>query len=696
MLYTGRIDMMNRKKLLYTMVGVAILAMTAVGCAAEDKDIAGENPITDATPVITATGTYTETEKTEKTSASTTVTQETYSGYAAHQAELDEMYLATIAAGDFTPENPYIIVNPYEIAPQSALIVFTTEEAVSVTTSIQGKTPETTITNTVAEKTTYHEIPLIGLYEGENTVEVTLSSGESYLYAITTQDIPMGYMGEDMMEVLTSEPSRLSEGLYMLKNVDRTLLDVNGDVRGYFTIGFAASGCDEVTEDGHIFVSIDEYTNYSAILELDYMGQVYRELFTNNMNTHHDAYLIDDSTLLLGTSYIDLEEYTATPYDPALEEIFNYAGGSIEVRSYGDLDALHLNTVADGGDGYILVSLRNQHAVAKLSYPELEVQWVLSVSDDVYMGAEDKNLTPIGDDFEWFYSQHHVSFVGENSDGTIDITLFDNGVHRGLDLNAEYPDDELYSRMVRYRIDEENMTVEQIWDYGEELGNEYLAFVHSSTQYIPESNTYLGNFDAHDAIETGGSEVPREACYVIELSEDKEVLLEFALGSACYRTEKLTADVFYSAWEGIGVSEKEWAYFGEDVVPYDDSLYLEQEAVVAQILDISATEEYLDIDGWASVEGMMEQPVTGRKLILTHQTTGDSYVYEISTSRWMLKDTRISEENLAVLTGTLAGFMQKRMNISQLEDGIYDMTMVVEMNGKHYAGQLEQTLSIGA
>ncbi len=676
---------MNKTRLALGALALSVLVLGGVAVARmQPQDTTAESE-----PSVTSTPLNIQAVSTENL-----ILQEEYVSYAAHQQVLDEGYLATVSANDFTAETPYIIVNPYEIAPQSALILFETEEAVTVTTSILGKTPETTITNTTTQPTTYHELPLIGLYEGENTVEVTLSNGECYTHTVTTQDIPEGYLSADTIDVLASDPSQLSAGLYVLKNTGRTLIDVNGDVRGYFTISLATSGADEVTDNGHLFVTMDEYTTYSVIMELDYMGQVYREIQTSNLNTHHDAYLIDDSTLLLGTSYIDLDSYEVHYYDPALEEIFNYESGSVEVRSYGDMDALHLNTIDDGGEGYILVSFRNQHAVAKLSYPELEVQWVFSVYDQTYMGTEDVYLTPIGDDFEWFYSQHDVCLVGENGDGTIDITLFDNGVQRGLDLEAEYPDDQLYSRMVRYRVDEVNMTVEQIWDYGQELGNEYLAFVHSSTQYIPESNTYLGTFDSQSTIESGGAEVPRSACYIIELTEDKETVFHLAFDAPCYRTEKLTADVFYSAWEGIGAAQKDFVYLSGDLVSYDNSLVLESEAASYQITVASATQDGLDLAGWVTIGSAMDSAVESRQLVLTSVDTGDSYLYTMGASPWQLQNEAISQADRDVLNRS-AGFSQKRMNISTLAEGDYALTLIVTIDGLNYAVQLEEALRIG-
>lgn len=110
-----------------------------------------------------------------------------------------------------------------------------------------------------------------------------------------------------------------------------------------------------------------------------------------------------------------------------------------------------------------MISARNQHAVAKLSLPDYEVEWILSVNPEASPWNADKYLTPVGDDFEWFYSQHHVSvksgYTAEDiEDGIYEIMLFDNGVHRGLDVNVSYPESEMYSRMVCYRINENDMT----------------------------------------------------------------------------------------------------------------------------------------------------------------------------------------------------------------------------------------------
>ena len=73
-------------------------------------------------------------------------------------------------------------------------------------------------------------------------------------------------------------------------------------------------------------------------------------------------------------------------------------------------------------------------------------------------------LTPIGEDFEWSHAQHSPKMIDRKQ-----MLLFDNGNFRSYsDLTKAKFAYENYSRGVIYQIDEEMMTVEQIWQYGKE------------------------------------------------------------------------------------------------------------------------------------------------------------------------------------------------------------------------------------
>ena len=629
------------------------------------------------------------------------VEQKIYNGFQEKQAALVSKYKSDFQHGNYTIENPYIIVNPYETAPLTAIIMFNTDTAVKVTTTVVGKTDRTSIVNTVSGYNTYHELPIIGLYNGENTVKISAENqltGEvnTFNVKITTEDMPDSIKNKQM-SLETSKPEKLSDGLYILKNDIRLMVDINGDVRGYFpNFSIGESGIDEITSNGHIFVSSLPYTDVPTIYEFDAMGYVYREIQIP-ITTHHDALLVDEETLLTLDYQLNLNTGEITSGIP-WETFLNKELGSAEIRDNGDMvDWLHPNTVSWCGDDSIIVSSRNQHAVIKLSYPDYEVEWILSVNPNASPWNVDKYLTPIGDDFEWFYSQHNprLKIAADDGDGIYEITLFDNGVYRGLDPNASYPESEMYSRMVCYRIDENNMTVEQVWDFGEELGRDALSPVHGSTQYIAESDSYLGSFDAYfafhdDAGITPTSDYPGR---ILEVTTDGEIIYDLQTSNAiCYRVEKVTTDLLYSAWEGLGAVQGKYMYVGNDIVKYQGTA-IEDEPVLYKINSVSATQNYLNITGWAATEAVLSGGYTAAKLLLTNESTGNAYVYQMTIDASQRYNSD-AESDITDQLGPNTGFTGNRLNISTLEAGNYQISILVCQNGNEYRVDTEKVLKI--
>ena len=69
------------------------------------------------------------------------------------------------------------------------------------------------------------------------------------------------------------------------------------------------------------------------------------------------------------------------------------------------------------------------------------------------------------------------------------VTAFDNGDARHLE-QPPLPDMK-YSRAVIYRIDQEKMTVEQVWEYGKERGHDWYSPVTSLTRYEGDKNSVM-------------------------------------------------------------------------------------------------------------------------------------------------------------------------------------------------------------
>jgi arylsulfate sulfotransferase len=168
-------------------------------------------------------------------------------------------------------------------------------------------------------------------------------------------------------------------------------------------------------------------------------------------------------------------------------------------------DWLHLNTITwVEGTNDIPISSRHQSVVARISWPEGKIKWLLGIHDRWLPMFQKYLLTPTGANFEWQFNQHAPEILPDqdNNPDTMDILLFDNGNQR-YDFDAELQRQiaaheivppELYSRMVQFRVDEKNMTVSQIWEFGKELGSEVYSPARGDANLLPNGNR-LGAFD---------------------------------------------------------------------------------------------------------------------------------------------------------------------------------------------------------
>ena len=131
-------------------------------------------------------------------------------------------------------------------------------------------------------------------------------------------------------------------------------------------------------------------------------------------------------------------------------------------------------------------------------------------SDDVRSGI-------LGtDEFEWSTGQHALSILD-----TVNLLLFDNGLSRNLKGKPTY------SRAVEYKIDEENMTVQQVWQYGKSRGLSMFSPITSDVDVLPTTQNRLitvGNIRA-------SGELPHSKLIEITYPENKEVFERFGLGT---------------------------------------------------------------------------------------------------------------------------------------------------------------------
>jgi hypothetical protein len=210
------------------------------------------------------------------------------------------------------------------------------------------------------------------------------------------------------------------------------------------------------------------------------------------------------------------------------------------------------------------VSLRNQDAVVKLDPDTSQIHWIAGVPENWPPSLQPYLLTPEAGTFAWQYHQHAAMTVPDG-DRTA-LYLFDNGNWQSVPFSgipplapppggAPLPDD-LHSRVVRYDIDEDAMTIRQVWafDASTVAGGSLFSSAVGDVDLLP-TGSVLGVFGYLETI-PGGKQTNEAAGWgdksvrVIEFDPDgleeiwhlhlRSDRAENTGGFTAYRAERIT------------------------------------------------------------------------------------------------------------------------------------------------------------
>ena len=211
-------------------------------------------------------------------------------------------------------------------------------------------------------------------------------------------------------------------------------------------------------------------------------------------------------------------------------------------------DWAHANAIVydDRDDSYI-VSARRQNAVLKIARATGELIWMLGPSSHWKEPWSARRLQPVGD-LQWQYGQHGSVLTGDGN-----ILLYDNGGSRAGAFMEEMPLEERYSRAVEFAVNEEAMTVEQVWAWnGGTQGPFYSSFV-SDADWLPVTGNVLVTDGARRTNDDGVNAEREEAtnywARIVEVThtDPAEVVFEVHLKEGgtgnwhIYRGERLSS-----------------------------------------------------------------------------------------------------------------------------------------------------------
>ncbi len=474
----------------------------------------------------------------------------------------------------YTYENPNIILNPYGNSPLTALIIFETEEKVTPILTIKGKDTNTTYEQTFEEGEN-HYLPVLGLYAGtENEVIIKIGEEEK-TFIIKTEELPEDF---SLPEKVYSDKSKLSNELYFYTPSAQgytSAYDINGDVRWYLT----TKNTWKISrlENGNYLLGTERIINSpyytTGLYEMDMLGKIYNE-YSLEGGYHHDFFELENGNILALSN--DFANNTVEDYIVEIEKdtgkivkeidlknILNTEDGKSE--NWIDYDWFHANSIwYDDVNDSIILSGRHQDAVISVDYKSEELNWIIGDPTNWSEEYQKYFFTPIGDSqFEWQWSQHSAMTTPEGY-----IMILDNGNNKSK-IEEEYvPATESYTRGVMYKIDTENMTIEQVWQYGKERGSSFYSPYVSDVDYIDE-NHYIVNSGGIVYVDgevvnspAGLANSDKLETQTVELLNDK-IIFEMVLPTNTYKVEKST---LYDNYEfNLGVA-KSFGTLGETKV----------------------------------------------------------------------------------------------------------------------------------
>ena len=475
------------------------------------------------------------------------------------QYNAEQAFLAEYAAEKHTIENPYVKLNPYLVAPLTALVMFETEKPAFAKVTVKGKEAGGDIMYRPTTDSKKMVLPILGLYaDYENTVVIELSTGETATLKIQTEEAgpklkkptfmetTAEYMDGNVMFVSPTSPAYTAA------------YDYAGDARWYTPMNLAFDI--KRARNGRLLIGTDRLVlppyHTTGLYELGMIGKIYKE-FRIPGGYHHDQFEMENGNLLILSQIPQrgtVEDYCVL-VDRNTGEILKTwdhqavlpqhpVGGS---GSQDGHDWFHNNAVwYDKKTNTLTFSGRHQDIIINRDFETGELNWIIGDPEGWPEDMQKYFFKPVGDgDFDWQYEQHACMVLPNG-----DIMCFDNGHWRSKIKENYLPADKNFSRGVIYRIDTEKMEIEQVWQYGKERGAEFFSTYICNCEYYGEGHYLvhsggIGKLDGQYVnrpaasmtaeIENGRAQLNS---ITVEIKDDVK-MYEMQLPANYYRAEKL-------------------------------------------------------------------------------------------------------------------------------------------------------------
>lgn len=441
---------------------------------------------------------------------------------------------------DFIVEN--IKLDPSGYNPLSAMVNVWLPTYGRVRVTVRGKHGKLgTITHLCNDDTPRQNVPILGLYaDYDNVVDLAFTDREGnergsttihiITQALTVQDFPQ-------WRIVKGQTEKMEPGINLVSYPGQSELDTSlpymidneGELRWLLLLKkspdlqkFSGSIGLRRTKKG-TFISGDQ--SQQRVVEIDLFGNLINQWDLGKLGYgfHHEVSEAANGNFLINVTKVAARLTNGEPrindfiieLNPQTGVLVNEwdLAKQLDTTRYIKPDGItppafsqspnnwaHNNSITEIGED-LLATARYQGI---LSFNHSGVtQWIISPHKNWGAKYQTLLLKPIAEDgtaitdpavingdaavagFDWPWGPHTPVALSKDR-----ILVFDNGYNRQWKSNFA-PGVKSYSRVVEYKVDLTNRTVQQVWSYGKDRGEEGFSQAISGVQYLPKTGHVL-------------------------------------------------------------------------------------------------------------------------------------------------------------------------------------------------------------
>jgi hypothetical protein len=380
-------------------------------------------------------------------------------------------------------------------------------------------------TRSFYDYTNSHSIPLYGFKAAQTNYVTAIvrdkfgnSATNSNPLVLVTDPLPSDF---PRLTLLTNQPEQMEPGYTLFRLINQNtqrgylvIVDNSGEVVWYSSRTSTA----EIRQlaDGNLFIPLNtsfvEFTLFGDTVKTWNVPPLYPVDIHDGVVTPHGTILYLNDAARSVTNFPSSSSNPAAPRQTT-NVMFNRvvevsASNAALVSVWSPIDHLdptridyltftvanslgvdceHANAIIeDPRDDSLIVSMRHQDAVIKFSRSTGALKWILGPHENWGPQWQPYLLTPVGSPFEWHYGQHAPTLTPKGT-----LLLYDDGNYRASPFAVPLPDASNYSRAVEYDIDETNMEVSQVWDYGRTNGESIFTDRVGNAEWLTNSGNVL-------------------------------------------------------------------------------------------------------------------------------------------------------------------------------------------------------------